>query len=270
MRTILAALFVLTNAAAAPSAQFAMVNGVRLHYLDWGGTGAPVLFLTCLGCPADDFNPLALPLTSNHRVLGLTRRGQGLSEKPESGYDTATLTADIKAFVDLMKLDRVILIGYSLAGNEETEFARRYPERVAKLVYLDAAYDLHKNAELGKKANLDLPPLPGADKPTLELIARSEEYIPDYTTITAPALGFFVTYETPPQSKAWDERTRAKLLQWWIDYGEAYRRNQIKQFRKQMRNGKVIELFNTTHGSFVYDAAPQKILIREIVKFLDS
>ncbi len=251
-------------------AQFAAVNGVRLHYVDWGGTGDPVVFLTCLGCAADDFTPIAKTLTGRHHAVGLTRRGQGQSEKPQSGYDTATLTDDLKAFVDLMKFDRVTLVGYSLAGNEETEFARRYPERVAKLVYLDAAYDLHKNAELAKKANVVLPPLPGADQVTLELMDRSSEYIPDYSTITAPALGFFVTYESPPQSKMWDERTREKLRQWWVDYGEDYRRGQIKQFRKQMRNGKVIELFNTTHGSFVYDAAPQKILIREMGKFLEG
>lgn len=31
-----------------PVAQFASVNGVRLHYLDWGGKGEALLFLTAL------------------------------------------------------------------------------------------------------------------------------------------------------------------------------------------------------------------------------
>lgn len=64
------------------------------------------------------------------------------------------------------------LVGYSVAGNEETEFAGRYPERVAKLVYLDAAYDLVENAAIARR--LDLPLLSGLDKATLELHAGDD------------------------------------------------------------------------------------------------
>jgi pimeloyl-ACP methyl ester carboxylesterase len=106
-----------------------------------------------------------------------------------------------------MNISRATLVGYSVAGDELTELAGTYPRRVAKLVYLDAAYDLAENAELGRRAHLDLPPLPGADKSTLELIARSNEYSPDYSRIKAPALGFFVTYDEPPASPLWDEAT---------------------------------------------------------------
>ena len=69
-----------------------------------------------------------------------------------------------------------------------------------------------RNVPLGKKAQLNLPPLPGADKATVELIARSNEYHPDYRPIRAPALGVFVTYDEPPKSSLWDEATKAKLL----------------------------------------------------------
>jgi pimeloyl-ACP methyl ester carboxylesterase len=251
-----------------PPSRFATVNGVKLHYLDWGGKGEALLFLTSLGGTAGDFQPLAVRFTDHFHVLGLTRRGQGESAKPDTGYDTYQLVEDIKAFLDLEKLKRVTLVGYSVAGNELTEFAALYPRRVVKLVYLDAAYDLPENAELGRRAQLNLPPLPGADKVTLELIARSEEYHPDYTRIRAPALGFFVTYDEPPKSPLWDEATRAKLVAWWYDYGKAYRREQIERFEKDMKEGKVVELHNTTHGSFVFDKEQQKILIREMRTFL--
>jgi hypothetical protein len=61
---------------------------------------------------------------------------------------------------------REVFAPESMAGNELTEFASLYPRRVMKLVYLDAAYDLPENAELGRKLNL--PPLPGADNATLD------------------------------------------------------------------------------------------------------
>jgi pimeloyl-ACP methyl ester carboxylesterase len=178
------------------------------------------------------------------------------------------LVDDIRAFLDQKKIKRVTLVGYSLAGNELTEFATQYPKRVTNLVYLDAAYDLAENAELGRKAQLNLPQLPGADKPALELSARGFEYHPDYRRIRAPALGFFVTYDEAPKSPMWDEATKTKLLAWWYDYGKAYRREQIDRFQTDMKKGKVVELHNTTHGGFVFDKEQQKILIREMRKFL--
>ena len=249
-------------------AHFVTVNNVKLHYVDWGGKGEALLFLTELGGTADGFDPIAKRFTDRFHVLGLTRRGQGQSDKPVTGYDTSMLTEDIKAFLDAMSITRVTLVGYSLAGNEETEFAGRYPQRVGKLVYLDAAYDLARNAELGRKAHLDLPPMPGADKATLELIARGFEYHPDYSRIEAPALGFFVTYNDAPKSPLWDEATQKKLLAFWSDYGKAYRRNQIERFRAGIKRATVVELHDTTHAGFVFDQKQQTILVREMRKFL--
>ena len=74
-------LLVAVAALAQQPPQFATVNGMKLHYVDWGGSGDAVLFLTSLGGTADDFQPLTTALTDRYRVLGLTRRGQGLSQK---------------------------------------------------------------------------------------------------------------------------------------------------------------------------------------------
>jgi pimeloyl-ACP methyl ester carboxylesterase len=251
--------------ALAPKDQFVGVNGIRLHYLDWGGSGSALLFLTSLGGTASDFQPIATHFTDHFHVLGLTRRGQGLSDKPESGYGTSTLTEDIKTFLDALGVERVTLVGYSLAGNELTEFAGVYPQKVAKLVYLDAAYDLPENKEIGK--GLNLPPL-RADDAILQLIARSNEYHPNYSRIVAPALGFFVTYDEPPKNNAFDEATKKKLLAWWYEYGRAYRREQIERFQTGVKNARVVELHNTTHGGFVFEAKQQAILIREMRGFL--
>lgn len=120
---------------------FATINKIRLHYLDWGGKGKALLFLHGSGDSAHIFDDLAPKFTDRFRVLGLTRRGHGKSEKPENGYDTGTFVEDIRMFLDLMKIKRVTLVGHSLAGNELTRFAEVYPDRVDKLVYLNAAYD---------------------------------------------------------------------------------------------------------------------------------
>ena len=106
-----------------------------------GWRGETILFLHGAGDTAHIFDDLAPKFTNQFRVLGLTRRGHGQSEKPEAGYDTATLVEDIRQFLDALKIQRVILVGHSLAGDELTRFAGEHPDRVIKLVYLDAAHD---------------------------------------------------------------------------------------------------------------------------------
>jgi pimeloyl-ACP methyl ester carboxylesterase len=121
--------------------RFVTVNGVRLHYLDWGGQGETLLLLPGLGDNAHIYDDLAPKFTRQYRVLALTRRGFGESDQPPAGYDVETLTADVKGFVDALGLPRVHLVGHSIAGNEMTRFAALYPERVGRMVYLDAAIE---------------------------------------------------------------------------------------------------------------------------------
>jgi len=120
---------------------------VKLHYLDWGGQGETLLFLAGLGHNAHIFDDLAPKFTSRFRVLAMTRRGFGLSDEPESGYDIETRVADVLGFLDALKIGRAILVGHSIAGDELTAFAASYPDRVDSLVYLDAAWDRSQESE---------------------------------------------------------------------------------------------------------------------------
>lgn len=115
--------------------------GVRLHYLDFGGTGPAVVLLAGLGNTAHAFDDFAPRLADKFHVVALTRRGFGESDHPKGGYDTRRLVEDIRAALDGLGLDDVTLIGHSIAGEELTRFAATYPRRVDRLVYLDAAYD---------------------------------------------------------------------------------------------------------------------------------
>ena len=124
-----------------PKSDFVEVNGIRLHYLDWGGNGPTLIFLTGMGCSAYIFNKFAPRFTDRFRVLALTRRGQGDSDYPETGYEADTLTDDIHQFMGHLHIDRAILAGHSLAGVELTHFAASHPTRVEKLIYLDALDD---------------------------------------------------------------------------------------------------------------------------------
>jgi non-heme chloroperoxidase len=117
------------------------VNGINLHYLDWSGSGDVLLFLAGMGCNAHIFDDLAPRFADKFHVMALTRRGHGESDHPETGYDVDTLTEDIRQFLDALAIEKVILAGHSMANIELSHFSALYPERVLKLIFLDAAYD---------------------------------------------------------------------------------------------------------------------------------
>jgi pimeloyl-ACP methyl ester carboxylesterase len=124
-----------------PHAQgFVTANGVRLEYLDWGGTGPALILLHGSGDNAHVFDDLAPAFTDRFHVLAYSRRGHGLSAA-KSPYDTVTLTEDLRGFMDALGIAKANLVGWSLGGNEITAMAALHPERVARLVYLDGGYD---------------------------------------------------------------------------------------------------------------------------------
>lgn len=120
---------------------YVSVNGIRLHYLDWGGPGPALLFLAGMGCSAHIFERFAPRFRDRFQTLALTRRGHGDSDYPETGYDPDTLTNDLLQFMNALEIDRAILAGHSLAYIELCHLAALHPERLLKLVFLDAAYD---------------------------------------------------------------------------------------------------------------------------------
>jgi pimeloyl-ACP methyl ester carboxylesterase len=117
--------------------------GVKLEVLDWGGTGRPLVLLTGLGDNAHVFDTFAPKLTGKYHVYGITRRGFGASDTPQTvweNYSADRLGDDVIAVIDQLKLDRPVLAGHSIAGEELSSIGSRYPKRVAGLIYLDAGY----------------------------------------------------------------------------------------------------------------------------------
>jgi non-heme chloroperoxidase len=114
---------------------------------------------------AHTFDNFAPRLTDKYHVYGITRRGFGESSAPvpdDKNYAADRLGDDVLAVMDALRLDRPVLAGASVAGEETSSIGSRFPEKVAGLIYLDAglsfAYydgsqgDLHIDAmELRKK-----------------------------------------------------------------------------------------------------------------------
>jgi len=121
--------------------RFVMVDrDVQVEVLDWGGSGPPLVLLSGLGNSAHVFDDFAPRLTASHHVYGITRRGFGASSVPAAGYTADRLGDDVLAVLTALKLDRPVLVGHSIAGEELSSIGSRFPDRVAGLVYLEATY----------------------------------------------------------------------------------------------------------------------------------
>jgi non-heme chloroperoxidase len=115
-------------------------DGVKLEVVDWGGSGRPVVLLAGLGASAYTYDRFAGRLTPSYHVFGITRRGFGTSSAPPSGYSADRLGDDVLAVFAALNVDRPVLVGSSIAGQELSSVGSRYPNKVAGLIYLDAAY----------------------------------------------------------------------------------------------------------------------------------
>ncbi len=130
--------------------------GVKLELLDFHGSGPPVLLLAGLGDSAHVWDDWAGALTSRFHVWALTRRGFGASERPDAGYTVPALAGDVLAALDVIApTARAGLVGHSIAGEELSFLARAHSERVAAVVYLDAAYD--RTTVASAFADVDVP-----------------------------------------------------------------------------------------------------------------
>ena len=113
---------------------------VQLEVLDWGGTGRPMIFLAGMGNTAHIWDDFAPKFTAHHHVYAVTRRGFGRSTHAKTGYTPDRLANDILAVMSELKIEKPVLVGHSLGGEELSSIGTRHPERVSGLIYLDAAY----------------------------------------------------------------------------------------------------------------------------------
>ncbi len=112
------------------------INGLKFHYLDWGGDGPPLVMLHGLTGHAHTWDHTAAALSTRYHVYALDQRGHGDTEWA-SRYGTAPMLGDLLGFLDALQLPVVILMGLSMGGIVAYQFTAAHPERVDRLVVLD-------------------------------------------------------------------------------------------------------------------------------------
>jgi len=122
---------------------FAVVNGVRLRYMDYQGdrlSSATMVLVPGVAEHANWFDCLIeAGLASRCRVISVDLRGQAKSEAPNSGYTIERFSSDIVTLLrdELHVRGKVIVGGHSLGGAISLNIAVNHPEMVSKLIMLD-------------------------------------------------------------------------------------------------------------------------------------
>jgi pimeloyl-ACP methyl ester carboxylesterase len=118
--------------------QYVEVDGLRLHYLDGGGSGEPVLFLH--GWPTSSFlwRRVMAEVAKGNRVIALDLPGFGKSDKPvDASYSFRFYNQVLDDFLKALEIDKISLAIHDFGGPVGLYWACHQPQRLHKLAILN-------------------------------------------------------------------------------------------------------------------------------------
>ena len=114
-----------------------VTNSFTIH-TRMGGAGPAVLLLHGYGETGDMWVPLAVDLARDHTVIVPDLRGLGRSSKPPSGFDKKTQAGDVAGVLAALRIEQIDLVTHDIGNMVGFAFAAQHPERVKRLVLIDA------------------------------------------------------------------------------------------------------------------------------------
>ncbi len=212
-----------------PVDRFITVNGLKLHYLEFGDAARPaIVCIHGLTRSAHDFDALAPHLASRYRVIALDVRGRGDSDwGPPDQYNIAAYASDLGAMLDQLKLERVSLIGTSMGGRISILYAGRHPGRVERLVLNDIGPALNPEASAQINQWVASAPLEFANLDEVKAHYRAVQFGPgddaDFAAmlkwLVKPAAGGGLTWKMDPAIRKPPPGTSTVLpIGFWDEY----------------------------------------------------
>lgn len=117
---------------------YVAVNGVKLHFLEFGDEGRPVLLLPGITTPAILWAFVAERMAAFAHVFVLDNRGRGLSDqRPGLSYTLDDYAGDAAGVVRELGLRQPVILGHSMGARIALRTASRHPEAVGSLLLAD-------------------------------------------------------------------------------------------------------------------------------------
>ena len=129
----------LASTYAGPASRYLAIEGMQVHYRD-EGTGPPLVLLHGTFSSLHTWDGWVAHLAAHRRVIRLDLPGFGLTgPAPDRDYRAERLARVLAGLLDRLEIDRADLAGSSLGGRVALTFALAHPDRVRKLILLDAS-----------------------------------------------------------------------------------------------------------------------------------
>jgi non-heme chloroperoxidase len=181
--------------------QIQLPGRVRLEFAEQGRrSGTPVIALHGVTDSWRSFEPVLPHLPPELRVLALSQRGHGGSDKPAGGYRPADFAADVAAFMDMMEIESAVLVGHSMGSINAMRFAIDHPSRVAGLLLAGTMPWFGRPPELREFHREQIVPLVD---PVPEAFAREFQQSTLAQAIDASMLDGFVAESLKVPARIW-------------------------------------------------------------------
>ncbi|WP_299025238.1 alpha/beta hydrolase [uncultured Thermanaerothrix sp.] len=157
--------------------QWVEVEGLRIHLLCAGAAAETILLLHGGGIDSAwlSWQPIIPTISENYRVLAPDLPGYGESARPDISYTMAFYVDFVAALLEVLRLERVTLVGVSMGGGIAIGLTLAHPERVRRLVPVDS-YGLQRQAP-AHRWSYWLVHLEGLNRLTWGLMARSRSLV---------------------------------------------------------------------------------------------
>jgi pimeloyl-ACP methyl ester carboxylesterase len=193
--------------------KFIAINGLQLHYVEWGSPVNPSLVLLHgFQSNAHTWDTFSQAMADTYHVLALDQRGHGdTSWAPAGNYAPESSVSDIDGFITALRLAPTVVIGHSMGGRHAAMVAANYPDKVRKVVIVDTAAEFPP-AMRSQQSTTDAPPQPETFDTFEEVVQNGIKQYPLTPEAELRHANYHNLYRRADDKWGW--RWDINLLQW--------------------------------------------------------